>query len=124
MSSPDASVTSTFPLLPDDFQQFQELLRRVANELHGLMEEVQDKQHQLLDSLHFLVPSGLLFSNQLEQFDIPWPLTRLPPKGAEKRYYVPGAGQSFFSHTATQFPHGAGSNGTVQTATPALHSDR
>lgn len=42
-SSPDAAVTSASPLPPDDFQQSQDLLRRIVGELHIPLQEVQDK---------------------------------------------------------------------------------
>lgn len=40
LSSPDAAGTSASPVPTDDFQQFQELLRRAAGDRHTPLEEV------------------------------------------------------------------------------------
>ncbi|KAH1184060.1 hypothetical protein KIL84_014676 [Mauremys mutica] len=55
-SSLDVAVSSTPPSLLDDYRQFQELLHRVSGALNIPLQKVQDKQHQLLDILHTLVP--------------------------------------------------------------------
>lgn len=61
------------------------------------------------------------FSNQLKWFGLPCPLAHLPPRGQGRDATYRTRGRSSFSHTPTQFPLGASSNRTVQTATPTLH---
>lgn len=62
-SSPDAAVSLTTPSRPDDYCQFQELLRRVAEALYIPLEEVQDSQH-LMRILHALVLAQSGTTNQ------------------------------------------------------------
>lgn len=50
-SSPDEAFIPALPSLPDDYKQFQELLRRVADTLQISLEEIQETSHRLLNIL-------------------------------------------------------------------------
>lgn len=52
LSSPDEAVMSPPPSYDDDFKQFQDLMKWIADLLHIPLEEVQESQHKLLDILH------------------------------------------------------------------------
>ncbi|KAH1177506.1 hypothetical protein KIL84_011208, partial [Mauremys mutica] len=44
------NITPSLPSPLDDYHQYQELLQRFANDLQNPLEEIQDPQHQLLNS--------------------------------------------------------------------------
>lgn len=56
-SSPDETVMPPPPSMADDFRQFQDLIRRVADILQILLEEVKDPQNKLPDTLQLATPS-------------------------------------------------------------------
>lgn len=102
-SSPETAVALVSPPSPDDYCQFQDLLRRVAGELHIPLEEIQDTPHKLLDTLHSLVMSRVALP--IDAIPKParmvWhmPATCMPTTNrADKCYYVRAKRYEFFSH--------------------------
>lgn len=51
-SSLDEAFMPPLSSLADDFRQFQDLMKQVADSLYTLLKEVQDSHHSLLDILH------------------------------------------------------------------------
>lgn len=51
-SSPDKAIIPPPPPTADDFKQFQELFKRVANSLEIPLQGVAESEHKLLKILH------------------------------------------------------------------------
>lgn len=58
-SSPDEALMPPPPSTADDFRQFQDLVKRVADSLQIPLEEVREPQRKLLDILHSVTPSRI-----------------------------------------------------------------
>lgn len=90
--------------MADDFRQFQDLIRRVADKLQIPMEEVKDLQHKLLDVLQSAIVSRLVLPVSealLDPAKTVWQtLATIPPmcKMVDKKYYAPFKDSDLFSH--------------------------
>lgn len=52
---PDEAVLPPPPFYADDFKQFQELKKWIADSLQNPLEEVQEAHHKILDILHMTI---------------------------------------------------------------------
>ncbi|EMP38462.1 hypothetical protein UY3_04334 [Chelonia mydas] len=104
-SSRDEAIMPLLHTLADDFRQFQELFKQVAQSQDRLLEEVQMSQHKLVKILQPSSTSKIAVPINdaiLELAETVWQtLASVPPtcKRADRKYYVPTKGVDFlFSH--------------------------
>lgn len=91
--------------MADNFRQFQDLIKKIADTPQISLKEVKDLQHRLLDILQSATPSRLTLPISEALLDLSkmvWqtPATILPTcKRVDKKCYVPPKNLDFlFSH--------------------------
>lgn len=89
----------------DNFRQFQDLFKRVAQDLEIPLKEVSENHHKLLKILHTTASSKIALPMDellMETANNTWQtLATIPPmcKRMDKKYYVPSKGAEFlFTH--------------------------
>lgn len=100
-SSPYEAIIPPLLSLPDDYGQYQDLLRHVVSALNLPEEDVKDLRDEFLDILQPIGPSWValpIHNTILQPAQVIWhaPASCTPiPKHSERHYFVPAKNSDF-----------------------------
>lgn len=125
-SSSDEAVTPPTPTASDDLKQFQELFKRVATNEEIALQEVQEKQHKLLQILQTSVSTKIALSIDeaiMEPAEARWQTPALAPPTSKRGIFRPSQRDGLLVFVpSTQFSGGRGCQSSQQATPVPFHT--